>query len=408
MKSNLIPISKMMFNKSIINTFYTLDKKFKKNKKYKFINMIKGGGNAIKNERLVIHEGKLVVNSFLPPINSEAYNTIAMAVPGEDEEFFDNHVNGKRNAPISTYIAITSRCMYKCWHCSAKRFIVGEENYKEELSTEDLKKIVSDLQNLGVGIIGFTGGEPLLRKDLEEIIEAVDERSVTLLFTNGYKLNLDKAQRLKKSGLFAVGISLDSIDSEIHDSKRGFKGAFENSINAIENCKKTGLYTMVQTVCTREMLNSKEIYEIAAYLKKLGVDELRVLEPIPCGELLEKNEAILSLSEKEELKKLHIIFNNNKKYVKTSVFPYLESKQQFGCGAGVQHSYIDNKGNFTPCDFVSESFGNVLNEDIKDIWSKMHQKIGKPKCYCYAKKCDKCESLERPKYYELLAGKKDK
>ena len=72
----------------------------------------------------------------------------------------------------------------------------------------------------------------------------------------------------------------------------------------------------------------------------------------------------------------------------------------------MQHSYIDNEGNFMPCDFVPEAFGNVLNEDIKDIWNNMHKKLGKAKTYCYAKKCDKCNDNQLPKYYRLLKGER--
>lgn len=60
--------------------------------------------------------------------------------------------------------------MYNSWHCSAKRFIKNSDDKSKEMTTADLKNIVISLQDLGVGIIGFTGGEPLLRKDLEEVI----------------------------------------------------------------------------------------------------------------------------------------------------------------------------------------------------------------------------------------------
>ncbi|MGL4760803.1 MAG: radical SAM/SPASM domain-containing protein [Sarcina sp.] len=405
MKSNIGIIMKMGLNKDALKNCYSIHKKFKVNQNYKLTNMMKCGMNIIKNDRIVIHEGNFVVNSFLPPLNSVAYNSIVMAVPGDGSEFFENHCNGKRSAPISTYVAITGRCMYKCWHCSAKRFIKGEDNYKEELSTKDMKRIVSNLQELGVGIIGLTGGEPLLRKDLEEIISYVDERSTSYLFTNGFGLTLEKAKALKKAGLFGVGISVDNIKEATHDEKRGYKGAYKIAIEAIKNCKNAGLYTMAQTVCTREMLSSGEIFELNKFLKTLKVDEVRILEPIPCGSLLEKNDAVLSKDEKRQLIDLHIKLNKNKEYPKVSVFPYIESEDQFGCGAGVQHSYIDNKGDFSPCDFVPETFGNVLEEDIKDIWTRMHKKLDKPKSYCYAKKCDKCKSEKLPKYYRLLAGK---
>lgn len=406
MISNLGTVIKSILNKEVRENIIYIHNKFKESKEYKPINLIKCASNVIKNDRLIIHEKDFIVNSFLPPLNSKAYRSIVDAVPGSGEEFFISHTTGERLAPISTYIAVTSRCMYNCWHCSAKRFIKDKDDTSKEMNTDEVKKIVKDLQNLGVGIIGFTGGEPLLRKDLEEIIATIDNRSISFIFSNGYSLSYEKAKDLKKAGLFGVGISIDSLCKENHDKKRGYIGAYENSINAMRNSKKAGLYTMAQTVCTKEMLNSKEIYELARYLKTVGIDELRILEPIPCGALLINKEEIFNLEDKKKLINLHIEFNKNKEYPKTSVFPYIESKDQFGCGAGVQHSYIDNEGNFMPCDFVPEAFGNVLNEDIKDIWNNMHKKLGKAKTYCYAKKCDKCNDNQLPKYYRLLKGER--
>ncbi|MGL4991622.1 MAG: radical SAM/SPASM domain-containing protein [Sarcina sp.] len=406
MISNIPIIMRMGMDKKVLENLYSIHKRFKKNKKYKVINAAKCGLNIIKNDRIVSHEGSFIINSFLPPLNSDAYNSIAMAVDGEEEEFFSNHCNGKRKAPISTYIAITGRCMYKCWHCSASRFIKEKDTYNDELKLNQIKGIISNLQNLGVGIIGFTGGEPLLRKDLEEIISFVDKRSITYLFSNGFGLSIERAKALKKAGLFGVGISIDSITEEIHDKKRGYQGAYKIAIEAIKNCKKVGLYTMAQIVCTREMLNSGEIYDLNKFLKTLDIHEVRILEPIPCGSLLEKNTEILTKEEKKSLINLHSEFNRDKRYPKVSVFSYVESEDQFGCGAGIQHSYIDNKGDFLPCDFVNENFGNVLKEDIKVIWERMHKKLDKPKSYCYAKKCDKCKSKKLPKYYRLLAGDK--
>ncbi|GAB6169258.1 radical SAM protein [Clostridium carnis] len=405
MINNLFPILKMSTNKNVLHNFYSIHKKLKANKRYRISNVIKCALNVIKNDRIVIHNNNFIINSFLPPLNSNAYKTIAMAVPGNNEDFFDNHISGKRLAPISTYIAVTGKCMYNCWHCSAKRF-VSNSTFCEDMSTSQLLKVISDLQNLGVGIIGFTGGEPLLRNDLEEIIASIDNRSISYVFSNGFSLDINKAKSLKKAGLFGVGISIDSLDPKIHDEKRGYKGAFDIAISAIKSSKEAGLYTMGQVVCNRELLSSGEIFKLSIYLKNLGVDELRILEPIPCGSLLENKSAILTKEEKDTLKNLHIIFNKDKTYPKTSVFPYVESEDQFGCGAGVQHAYIDNKGNFLPCDFVNEPFGNILEENIKVIWSKMHTKVGYPKCYCYAKKCDKCDMNKKPAYYRLLAGEK--
>lgn len=395
----------MMTNPVVWHNFLSLHNKFCKSKDYHPFNLVRCGWNVIKNERLVSHERKYIINSFFPPVNTKAFYRIAMRVPGEGGQFFKNHTTGKRLAPISTYIAVTHRCMYHCWHCSASRFM---ECPGKDLTTEDLLTVVKKIKNLGVGIIGFTGGEPLLRKDLEQAISLAAGGShmpcMTLLFTTGYNLTLERAESLKKAGLFGIAISLDHINPEDHDRMRGVEGAYVNALKAIHNAKLAGLYTMTQTMCTRDLLETGEIYKLAKLAKSLGVDEMRIMEPIPSGALNEHSDEVLTLEERKILINLHVKMNRDQTYPKVSVFPYVESENQYGCGAGSQHSFVDANGNFGPCDFLPISYGNLLTEEATPIWRRMHHKIGKPKCECYAKCKNACDKL--PKYYRLMAGKK--
>ena len=248
------------------------------------------------------------------------------------------------------------------------------------------------------------GGEPLLREDLEELIASIDERSVSYIFTTGYKLTYQRALALKEAGLFGIAISLDSLDAQRHNGMRHNDHAYDYAVEAIKNAKKAGLYTMSQTVCTRELLINGGILKLALYLKKLEIDEMRIMEPLPCGALKNKLEEVLTDNEKEQLKQLHITLNRDSRYPKASVFPYFESAEQFGCGAGVQYSYIDGHGNFGPCDFIEPTFGNVLNENIQYIWVKMSKAINGPHCQCIAKNCDICKQL--PRFYKLMRGYK--
>ena len=392
-------IVKMCCNAQILSNFFKIHKRFSRSKKYRLKNMFKCGRNAVKHDRLVKHQGNYIFNSFLPPLNSPAFLNMAMQVPGEGTDFFENFYKGKRLAPISAYIAVTGKCRYNCWHCSANKSI-GQN----ELNTKPLIRIIGKLQDLGVGIVGFTGGEPLLREDLEQIIASVDQqKSMSLVFSTGYGLTLGRAVGLKSAGLFGIAFSLDSIHKEKHDRMRGYPGAYDHSLKAIRNAKKAGLYTMSQTVCTRELMASGEILALAKMLRQEGIDEMRILEPLPCGKLSGSNPALLSLSEQKDLKNLHITLNGDLQYPKASVFPYFESADQFGCGAGSQHSYVDTAGNFGPCDFLEHRYGNLLTDDIKEVWLKMHKAVGRPKCTCFAKNPNQCNNT-LPKYYRLLEG----
>jgi len=91
---------------------------------------------------------------------------------------------------------------------------------------------------MGVGIIGLAGGEPLLRNDLEEIVENIDDRSVSYVYSTGYGLTSQRARDLKSAGLYGIIIDFQSMNEGEHDEKMGFNGAYHYAVNAIENSKK--------------------------------------------------------------------------------------------------------------------------------------------------------------------------
>lgn len=94
------------------------------------------------------------------------------------------------------------------------------------------------------------------------------------------------------------------------------------------------------TVCTRDLLESGEIYDIAKYAKSLGIDEMRIMEPIPCGSMQEFPQEVLTKEEQKKLISIHVQMNENKIYPKVSVFPYIESEDQYGCGVGSLAVYL--------------------------------------------------------------------
>lgn len=418
---NIPVLLKMIGDKTCIRLGYSMHRLFSQNREYRLKNLIKSGLNVIKNDRLAEHDKLFIVNSFIPPLNSRAFENILMAVPGRGSDFFRDHVTGRRTAPISIYIAATARCMYNCWHCSA-----AKRNPEGELDTRSMIAVVKQIQDMGVGIIGFTGGEPLLRTDLEDIIARIDERSVSFIFSTGYGLTYERAKRLKAAGLLGMAISIDSVEAKEHDRGRGFDGAFQQAVKAIKNCKRAGLYTMSQTVCTKALLKGDFLLKLAEFAKQLEIDEMRIIEPLPCGKLASNKSELLSEAERDKLKNFHIQCNKDAHLPKAAVFSYFESRRQFGCGAGVQHSYIDHSGNLYPCDFVPVSFGNVLEKPLAELWKKMHAKIGTPHAACLSKVWRKkdddkgekypvsacelpdfepCPGADMPDFYKILRGR---
>ena len=323
----------------------------------------------LKHEKVARVGDKMMFNSFLPPFPSEAFRTLAKGIQGLKEG---------RAAPISTYIAVTNKCRFNCWHCSRTR------RCGKDMSRDELIRTIGELQDLGVSIVGLTGGEPLLRPDLEDLIGAVDERSTTILFTSGDGFTPERAASLRDRGLFGVAISLDHYEAEIHDERRGKKGAYATAIEAVRTARAHGFYTMIQLVATRDIADEHVLDRYLELASELGVHEIRLLEPMPTGELTgEQCSCCINGEQREILKRIHRKTNGSRSLPKVTSFAHIEHGDMYGCGAGFQHMYIDAAGNVCPCDFTPVSFGNVLEQPVAVVWQRMQDAFGQPGRMCF-------------------------
>ena len=384
---------RLAVNPGNIGLFLRAHRVFRSDPQYSVFNFARALWKVSRHERIVRHEGRFVHSSFLPPIPSRAANQVLDAVAGEGSVFQD-HAGARRRAPISMYVAVTDRCGYSCNHCSA-----GERDQSTDWTLHQLKELFADLQDMGTAIIGLTGGEPLLRDDLPELIEGVDDRSVVYLFTSGQSLTRSRAHELKNAGLFAVGVSLDGCTAAEMDSRRGVQGAFDQAVDAVRVCREAGLYTMTQTVAVPGKLERGELQDVIELSASLGAHEVRVLESLPAGRLSDAGPAyLLAEKERQALKDFHVRMNRTPGLPKVSVFAHTEDHENYGCGAGTQHAYIDGSGHLYPCDFVPLAFGNVREVPIATLWKRLHEIVGKPRRQCMI-----MELHERG----LLAGRRD-
>ena len=156
---------------------------------------------------------------------------------------------------------ITRRCNLKCIHCYAHAKNTSSDN---ELTLGESKHLIDDLAGFGVPVILFSGGEPLIRKDLQEIAAcAVKKGMRAVISTNGTLITPQIAQTLKDIGLSYVGISLDGME-EINDRFRGVEGAFALALKGIENCKNAGIKVGLRFTLNRSNANQiPEIFELS-------------------------------------------------------------------------------------------------------------------------------------------------
>ena len=132
----------------------------------------------------------------------------------------------------------TRRCNLKCVHCYAHAL---EEDGADAITTEAAKAMIDDLAAYGAPVMLFSGGEPLVRKDLTELAKhAVNKGMRAVISTNGTLISKDKARELKEVGLSYVGISLDGGEA-VHDAFRKIPGSFKKAVQGIENCQAEGL-----------------------------------------------------------------------------------------------------------------------------------------------------------------------
>ena len=420
--NKLSMISKLGFDKNVRKQLLDIYKIYRADVDFSFLKYLKMMIRMTKGEKIVKHEDKYIISTFMPPLPSGAFTSNAIAVDNM-KKVFTKQLKADRTAPISIYLCITHKCPNNCLYCSSKNRQQGSE-----LTTKEWKRTINNLQDMNTAIIGITGGEPMIREDIYDIVSFIDQRSISILFTSGFNLTLEKAKKLKACGLFGMGISLDSPFKKEHNKHRRDDKAFDYALKALRISNEAGLYTMAQTVILKKDIDEEKLFELFKLAKKSGAHEVKILEPILSGNLLTVENLDEILYKQEDRRKLIAIqhkANKIKSFPKVTTFAYTESKEKFGCGAGTQHSYVSADGHLYPCDFIPMSFGNVKEEGIEDLWREMNMAIGNPKLSCFAQKvnrqvievsqgnlplnkkesiliCQKHQSNEMPDYYNQL------
>ncbi|MFQ5713759.1 MAG: 12,18-didecarboxysiroheme deacetylase [Candidatus Scalinduaceae bacterium] len=161
---------------------------------------------------------------------------------------------------------VGQRCNLKCVHCYSQS---KDIEYPDELNTKDAKAMLDGLAEYGAPVILFSGGEPLMREDLMELITYARDKGLrAVISTNGTLITEEKAEELKKFGLSYVGISLDGL-RETNDKFRGIEGAFDDALQGIRNCMKVGI-----KVGLRFTINKRNAQDIPGIFKLIEEENI--------------------------------------------------------------------------------------------------------------------------------------
>jgi MoaA/NifB/PqqE/SkfB family radical SAM enzyme len=296
----------------------------------------------------------LILHSHLPPLNSRAYS-----------RFVNQHLLAKTQGPSHAQIAVTNACPQNCEYCYNKN------RTGKVMDKNTIKKVAADLKSMGVTWLGITGGEPLLNKNLVEIVDSVSNDCAVKLFTTGCTLTPELARDLSTAGVFSVSVSLDHWIEEKHDSGRRYEGAYKSALKAIDIFQKIdGLHISVSTVLSREMIRNDQTEEFLSFIKGLGVHEAWLSEVKPSVSAFQDGNLVITEQDRLKLVNLQDKYNRMGKMT-VNYLGHFEGKECFGCNAGHKMVYIDAFGEVSPCVFTPMSFGNVQADSIQAIFSEM-------------------------------------
>lgn len=268
-------------------------------------------------------------------------------------------------------IGITERCNLSCPHCysSAKKTSEGE------FTTDELREIIDILAEIGVGYIGWTGGEPLLRKDLEELIVYAGELGIgSGITTNGIPLTRTRVESIAQSGVKAVQISLDGSTPEKNRRIRQARlEDFDLIINGLKYSIEAGITVNLAMVIGADTLD--DVRDYIAMAEDLGVETVRFCGFVPQG-FGKADEIQTRMGFGERLPELATLLDEELDREK----PELRFDPAFGplppaysfhkCIAGVGTFYISAPGNVYPCTgLLDDRFiaGNVHERPLKEI-----------------------------------------
>jgi len=291
----------------------------------------------------------LHLSTWIPPVPGRAFDRLVRS--------YLKSSLGIRT-PDQVTISITEECPNRCVHCA-----LPDTGHHLRLEPELVRDLIDQVLNLGTTLVIFDGGEPTTYEELPELVGAVDDRAISSIFTSGAGFTAELARRLKASGLYAVNVSLDSPVAEEHDSMRGRNGAFHDAVEAAKNALDAGLLVDFYVVIRRDNVSQMEDFHRLA--RTLGVHELTFFEVVPVGRWEGKAGIILSEEDKRSLDRFQ------KSAPAPRVFSVPSALDTFGCFAGRNWMHITPSGEVYPCACLPRGGGNVMEEPIKNIWSRM-------------------------------------
>jgi radical SAM protein with 4Fe4S-binding SPASM domain len=306
-------------------------------------------------------------------------------------------------------INLTSRCNLACHHCylDAGTLQQGSPN---ELTTPEVCELLNDIaQRSPETMIVLTGGEPLIRNDLEVLIKQGTQLGLAMVVgTNGMLLTDKRVQALKNVGILGVGISLDSLNPAHHDAFRGMQGSWDKTMLGIENCRRHHLSFQLHFSVTEN--NADELPAMIDFARSSGARVFNVFFLVCTGrgQLMSdisatRYEQILKYLIDAQAQNQDLIIRPRcaphykriaHQQQPESLLNQISGMEGDGCIAGTHYCRITPTGGITACPYIPVEMGNIRQRPFWDIWDNEFKELRTPQL---RGDCGDCE-------YQKLCG----
>jgi radical SAM protein with 4Fe4S-binding SPASM domain len=320
---------------------------------------------------------KAMLNTVLP-FTFGLWQPKQMATDGQCEFYLKlahspTATTSEKYVPLVLSWNLTRKCNLKCPHCYIN---ATTEELKDELTTEESKNLIDQICEVSRPLLILSGGEPLLRPDVYEIIRYGASKGLKMgLGSNGSLIDATAAKRLKDAGIETVSISLDSHIPEQHDEFRGVSGSWEKAVGAIKALQENGVMVQVNTTLTHQ--NYDQIDDIMSLAESIGVENFHLFFLVPTGRGV-KIEDISPAKYENMIKTTFAKVAKHKLNVRPSCAPQFMriakdmgldmSRWIRGCLAGLYYCRIYPNGDVTPCPYLPIKLGNIREKSFKEIW----------------------------------------